>query len=215
MRTRIRDSLEYGGAPDDEVLGDERSWWRSLTGRQLFWCAVVAAVAVALVVSGHFGSRTPKAAPTPQVSNSNANVNTFFRPLNLDDIALHCPSTIRCSARETVPDATIAAVQQYLPDAFERRTLSIDRVDPNGLYYRAVNATSGLVELLIIVSVPESERGAQTVALDPHPGAAIRYARVDVGPYEVQVQYTGPPGGTPALDLAQRLAADPRLLSDN
>lgn len=215
MRTRTPDPLEYDAASGGEILGDERSWWRSLSGRQVFWCGVVAVVVIALVVGGQFGSGTPKAMPTPQVTSTDGNDATFFRPLNLDDIALHCPPTIRCAARETVPDATIAAVRQYLPDAFERRTLTIDRVDPNSLYYRAVNATSGLVELLIIVSVPGSERGPQTVALDPHPGAAIRYARLDVGRYEVEVQYTGPPGGTPALDLAHRLAADPRLLTDN
>ena len=213
MRTRTPESLEYDGAPGDEVLGEQRSWWRSLTRGQLFWSAVVLAVVVALVVAGHFGSPAPKTAPVPQVTGTQANIT--FRPLSLDDIALHCPTTIRCTARETVPDATLAAVQQYLPGAFERRTLSIDRVDPDGLYYRAVNAASGLVELLIIVTVPDAERGAQAVALDPHPGAAIRYARADVGRYEVQVQYTGPPGGTPAVDLAQRLAADPRLLADS
>ena len=213
MRTQPPDSLEYDGAPEDEIVGGDRSWWRSLTNRQVFWCAVVVVVAVALVVAGHFGSPAPKAAPVPQVTNTQT--NTFFRPLNLDDIALHCPAAIRCAARETVPDSTIAAVQQYLPDSFERRTLSIDRLDPDGLYYRAVNATSGLVELLIIVSVPDAKRGTQSVTLDPHPGAAIRYARIDVGRYEVQVQYTGPPGGTPAVDLAQRLAADPRLLADS
>lgn len=215
MRTRTPDELEYGGAPGDDVLGDERSWWRSLTPRQLIASLAVAGTAVALIVGGHFGGGTPKAAPTPQVTSTDDDKYVHFRPLSLNDIALHCPPTILCTSEESVPDNTIAAVHEFLPDSFERRTLTINRVNPNGLYYRAVNATSGLVELLVIVSRPDRLRGMQTVALDPHPGAAIRYARRDVDGYEVQVQYTGPPGGTPALELAERLAADPRLLVDS
>jgi hypothetical protein len=33
-----------------------------------------------------------------------------------------------------------------------------------------------------------------------------------VGQFEVQVQYTGPPGRTPPVELAVRLSQDPRLL---
>jgi len=201
--------------PGEDVLADERSWWRSLPTRQVVVFVSVAAVAVALIVGGHFGGGTPKSAPTPQTTSTDDDKYVHFRPLSLNDIALHCPPTILCTSQESVPDNTIAAVHEFLPDSFERRTLTIDRVNPDGLYYRAVNATSGLVELLVIVSKPDKPRGAQTVALDPHPGAAIRYARRDLDGYEVQVQYTGPPGGTPALELAERLAADPRLLADS
>jgi hypothetical protein len=215
VRSKTPESLEYDGMPGDDELGGERSLWRALSTRQLVTFLAVAAVAVALVVGGHFGAGSPKAAPTPQPTNTDDGTYGHFRPLSLDEIALHCPPTILCTLRDSVPDNTIAAVHEYLPGSFDRRILTIDRINPNGLYYRAMNATAGLVELLVIISTPDRSRGAQAVALDPHPGAAIRYARRVVGSYEVQVQYTGPPGSTPPLDLAERLAADPRLLADS
>lgn len=214
MGTRGTDTLEFGGGPGEEELAEGRSWWRVLTTRQLLAFMVVVATAVALIVGGHFGARQQKAAPTPAVTDQPDPDHVHFRPLSLNDIALHCPPTIACTSQETVPDGTLAAVHQYLPGSFERRTLTIDRLAPNRLYYRAVNATSGLVELLVLVSSPDTLRGADNVTVDPHPGAAIRYARRDVGRYEIQVQYTGPPGATPAVELAQQLAADPRLLAD-
>lgn len=215
MRSKTPESLEYDGVPGDDELGDERSWWRTLSTRQLASLLLVAAAAIALIVGGHFGGGTPNAAPTPQPTQTEDESYIHFRPLSLDEIALHCPPTILCDSKESVPDDTVAAVREYLPGSFERRTLTIDRVNPDGLYYRAVNATSGLVELLVIISTPDRTRGTQALALDPRPGAAIRYARRDLGGHEVEVQYTGPPGGTPPLDLAERLAADPRLLADS
>ena len=215
MQTRTPDDVGRSDAFGEEELGEGRAWWRSVTRRQVVGLLIAVGLVVAIIAAGHTGSRTPSAAPTPTGTAATDQSFVHFRPLSLNDIALHCPPTIACTSQEDVPDQTLAAVHEFLPGAFERRTLTIDRIAPNRLYYRAVNATSGLVELLVIISTPDRPRGADAVTLDPHPGAAIRYARRDVGRYEVQVQYTGPPGGTPAVDLAQRLANDPRLLADN
>jgi hypothetical protein len=59
--------------------------------------------------------------------------------------------------------------------------------------------------------VPVVARPSTPEINDSSPGAAIRYVRRQVGGYEVQVQYTGPPGGTPPVGLALRLLHDPRL----
>lgn len=214
MQTRTPDDLGRFDPSGEEELVEGRSWWRSFSRRQVVGALIAVGLVVAVIAAGHTGSGQPAAAPTPTGTTSSDQSFVHFRPLSLNDIALHCPPTIACTSQENVPDQTLAAVHEFLPGAFERRTLTIDRIAPNRLYYRAVNATSGLVELLVIVSTPDKPRGTDGVMLDPHPGAAIRYARVDVGRYEIQVQYTGPPGGTPALELAQRLAADPRLLLD-
>jgi hypothetical protein len=131
---------------------------------------------------------------------------------------VHCPVGLHCRPEETVPAATDAAVTQYLPGAVTRRRLTIfasdaARQQPTGLYYRAVNATSGLVEVLVVVTLRDAPRPPGTLVADPHPGAWIRYVRRQVGRFEVQVQFTGPPGHTPPVARAVGLARDPRLLA--
>jgi hypothetical protein len=104
-------------------------------------------------------------------------------------------------------------IAQYLPGAYERKAVTVTEISAHRLHYRAVNATAGALELLVIVSVPQSVRPDAARSIDQRPGAAIRYVRREQGRLEIQVQYTGPPGATPPVQVADRVAGDPRLLT--
>jgi hypothetical protein len=209
---------EMSGEPDaagDEELGSsERPWWCASTRRQ---CAIGAVALLAL--AGLIGTWTGAAHPRPRAADLRAptpapatSASTRITMASQLDAVMHCPPSIACRAAEGVPSATTAAIVEYLAGADERRTVTVTQVDARLLYYRAVNATAGAVELLVIVSTPASARPQATDSENPVPGAAIRYVRRQIGRYEVQVQYTGPPGATPPVELAVRLASDPRLL---
>ncbi|HJQ42725.1 MAG TPA: hypothetical protein VJ831_06555 [Jatrophihabitantaceae bacterium] len=196
---------------DEELRVDP--WWSSADGRRgivLISCFVLVAVVAAWIVVDQRGPRNANDAQP----NPSAPVTAPFKPLNIDiDSFLHCPETLACRSIEAVPSATSAAISQYLPGGYERRTVTVTEVADHKLHFRAVNAISGAVELLVIVSVPAVERPASVRSADPKPGASIRYARRTEGRYEIQVQFTGPPGATPPVRLATDLAADPRLLA--
>ena len=209
------DDSELGPSSEvPEVLSLAPRW--SLSRRAGVFLAVGGAVAAAVAIVGSNGSSSDRRTEVAPPS-STAVSDQPLAGVSLDDAAVHCPIGLRCRPEETVPAATDAAVAQYLPGAVTRRRLTIFTADaaardPDGLFYRAVNATSGLVEVLVIVTRPASPRPPGTLVADPHPGAWIRYVRRQIGPFEVQVQFTGPPGRTPPVTVAVRLAGDPRLL---
>jgi hypothetical protein len=128
------------------------------------------------------------------------------------NLPAQCAHEVACISANAIPHGTSEAIAQSLAGAYARVTYTVTQTDTNRLVYRAVNATSGNIELLVLITVPHVARSAVTETIDPSPGAAIRYVRRQVGRYEVQVQYTGPPGSTPRVELALRLSQDPRLL---
>ena len=197
--------------PDEELTFGDAPWWRSTGRRQALAGGAVTLLLVGAVVAITTAGQTPSSqAPAPSPTGTGV---TRFSPIDIDEAALRCPPRLPCEADDLVPPVTDAAVAQYLPGALDRRVVTVTLTDPNRLYYRAVNAIAGPVEVLVLVSIPAAEQSAQTVVIDPRPGASIRYVRRQVGRYEVQVQYTGPPGGTPPVDQAISLALDPRLLA--
>ena len=198
------ESLPSGAAP----------WWLLQTRRQRRLAAPVFALAVGAAVAGIVsahpaGSRSAVTVAPPAVA---------AHPLVLGtdpDLPAQCAHEISCSSADAVPRGTSDAISEFLSGAYERVTYTVIQSGTNRLVYRAVNATSGGIELLVIIRVPRVARSAATETFDPSPGAAIRYVRRQVGHYEVQVQYTGPPGRTPPVELAERLSQDPRLIEVN
>jgi hypothetical protein len=128
------------------------------------------------------------------------------------NLPARCAHEFSCISADAVPRGTSDAISASLKGAYERVTYTVTQRDTDRLVYRVVNATSRNIELLVIIRQAPLARSAATETIDPAPGAAIRYVRRQVGQYEVQVQYTGPPGRTPPVELAVRLSQDPRLL---
>jgi hypothetical protein len=214
--SRVADeSGEPDAAWDEELGSDDRPWWCASIPRQCAVGAVTLLTVAGVVAAAWAGAGHPQAheaghvAPTPApVTHGSTGVSLAAQI----EAIMHCPPSVACSAADGVPAATTAAIAEYLSGAYERQTVTVTQVDPRRLYYRAVNATAGAVELLVIVSTSADARPQATDSVDPVPGAAIRYVRRQIGRYEVQIQYTGPPGATPPVELAVRLAVDPRLL---
>jgi hypothetical protein len=199
------------GADEDEALpnGGALSWLLQ-TPRQRRLVAVLVLVvgaAVAGMLTTHQGAN--HAAPT--TAPSTVTVIPLVAELN-PNLPAQCAHEISCVAAQAVPRGTSAAISGSLTGADERVTFTVTQRETDRLVYRVVNATSRDVELLVIIRLRRLAQPAVTETIDPSPGAAIRYVRRQVGQYEVQVQYTGPPGRTPAVDLAVRLSQDPRLL---
>lgn len=192
---------------------DPGPWWRAKDGRRGIGIAtivVLTLVVAAFVVAGH-GSSPDASGPTP---GPVVQTEITQPPLNLDfELLRRCPAGLKCLLTSTVPPGTTAAVASYLPGSYERRAETLTDVIDHRLQFRAVNAVLGAVELLVIVSIPDAARPDAAITADPHPGASIRYARRQVGGFEVQVQFTGPPGTTPPVQRARDLAGDPRLLA--
>jgi hypothetical protein len=189
-------------------------WWFLQTRRQrrLIIPTLVLAVAAALatIVTTHRTDRPSiqGGAPSAVAAHPSAAGMDPNRPAE-------CAREISCTSADAVPPGTNEAISEFLTGAHDRVTYTVTQRDTNRLVYRAVNATSGDIELLVIVRLPAVARAAATETIDPSSGAAIRYVRRQLAHYEVQVQYTGPPGGTPPLELAVRLSQDPRLLEVN
>jgi hypothetical protein len=214
--SRVADeSGEPDAAWDEELGSDDRPWWCASTRRQCAVGAVALLTVAGIVAAAWAGAAHPRAHEARHVAPTPAPVTHGPTGISLAsqiEAIMHCPPTMACSAAEAVPPATTAAIAEYLFGADERQTVTVTQLDTRRLYYRAVNATAGPVELLVIVSTSGTARPRATDSVNPVPGAAIRYVRRQIGRYEVQVQYTGPPGATPPVELAVRLASDPRLL---
>ncbi|MCU1655789.1 MAG: hypothetical protein JWO57_445 [Pseudonocardiales bacterium] len=217
MRPGVSDSPEWVAA----VVGEEGTeealangvapWWLLQTRRQrqLAVPVLVLAVggAIAGIVAAHPAGRRAAPAVPPSVVAGSASV-----PRMDPNLPPQCAHEIACISADAVPHATSEAISEFLAGAYERVTYTVIQTDTNRLIYRAVNATSGNIELLVIITKPRVAPPAATETIDGSPGAAIRYVHRQVGHYQVQVQYTGPPGRTPAVELAVRLSQDPRLL---
>jgi hypothetical protein len=199
------------GGAEEALPNGVAPWWLLQTRRQRQLAVPVlvlaAGAAIAGIVAAHpAGSRgSPTAAPSavttaPSVSRLNPN------------LPAQCAHEISCISADAVPRGTIDAISASLNGANERVTYTVTQRDTDRLVYRVVNATSRNVELLVIIRQAPLARSAATETIDPSPGAAIRYVRRQVGQYEVQIQYTGPPGRTPPVERAVRLSQDPRLL---
>ncbi|MDQ2749664.1 MAG: hypothetical protein ABI775_03950 [Pseudonocardiales bacterium] len=187
-------------------------WWLLQTRRQrqlaLPVLVLAAGAAIAIVAAHPAGPRgsptvAPSAVAEPSVTRLNPN------------LPAQCAHEISCISADAVPRGTSDAISASLIGAYERVTYTVTQRDTDQLVYRVVNATSRNTELLVIIRQTPLARSAATETIDPAPGAAIRYVRRQVGQYEVQIQYTGPPGHTPPIELAVRLSQDPRLLEVN
>ena len=192
---------------------DPTPWWRANDGRRgigIVSCLVLLGVVAVFVIASQ-GSSPQSTGPTPGPVMQTELVEP---PLNLDfELLRRCPPGEQCRLTTSVPRGTSAAIAQYLPGGYERQAETLTGTTDHRLRFRAVNVVLGAVELLVIVSVPDSIEPDAVSAADPHPGAAIRYVRRHSGPFQIQVQFTGPPGGTPPVDRARELAGDPRLLA--
>jgi hypothetical protein len=217
----VPDPPEWVGVDAGEDGADEAlpsgvaPWWLLQTRRQRRLAMPVLVVAVgagiAGVVATHSGGSRGALAVAPSASASAVAGYPPVLRMNPNLLA-QCAHEIACTSAEAVPHRTSDAITEFLAGAYERVAYTVTQTDTNRLIYRAVNATSGNIELLVIIRAPHVAQSPATETLDPSPGAAIRYVRRQVGHYEVQVQYTGPPGSTPPVELAVRLAQDPRLL---
>jgi hypothetical protein len=222
MPPRLPDPVEQSGliagADDEELPGRIAPRWRTLSPRQrrlavpVFLVAAVAgAVGVAAVVAGQRPAQRSGLALPPSPSASAVDELPAVPQMN-PNLPARCAQEVACTSADAVPPGTSDAIAEYLVGANERVTYTVTQTDTRRLVYRAVNATAGSIELLVIVTVPDAVQSPATETADPSPGAAIRYVRRQVGRYEVQVQYTGPPGGTPPVTRAVQLSQDPRLL---
>jgi hypothetical protein len=200
------------GADEEEALpnGGALSWLLQ-TPRQRRLVVAVLVLVVGAAVAGMLTSHRPRNHSAPTVAPSSVAVIPLVAELN-PNLPAECAHEISCVSAEAVPRGTSAAISASLTGADERLTFTVTQRDTDRLVYRVVNATSRDVELLVIIRLRRLAQSAVTETIDPSPGAAIRYVRRQVGQYEVQVQYTGPPGRTPAVELAVRLSQDPRLL---
>lgn len=225
-RPGVPDSPEWVAVVTDEDGAEEAEeaeealprgvapWWLLQTRRQRRLAAPVLLLAMGAAVSGIVVAHPAGSRSAVTVAPSAVAARPLVLRMN-PDLPAECAHEISCSSADAVPRATSDAISEFLTGAYERVTYTVTQSDTNRLVYRAVNATSGSIELLVIIGVPHVARSAATETIDPSPGAAIRYVRRQVGHYEVQVQYTGPPGGTPPVELAERLSQDPRLLEVN
>ncbi|MDP9093337.1 MAG: hypothetical protein M3N95_10465 [Actinomycetota bacterium] len=207
-----QEAVTAGEEGADEALAPGFApWWLLQTRRQrrlavpVFLLAAGAALVASVVAHGAGRPGAASSAPSAVAGHPS--------PQEIDpNLPAECTHAISCISAEAVPAGTNEAISEFLAGARERVTYTVTQRNTDRLVYRAVNATSGDIELLVIVRAPEVVRSAATDSIDPSSGAAIRYVRRQVAHYEVQVQYTGPPGGTPPVELAVRLSQDPRLL---
>jgi hypothetical protein len=202
------------GEADESLPGGAAPWWLLQTRRQRRLAAPVLALAVGAAVAGIVSAHPAGGRSAVTVAPSAVAAHPLVLGMN-PDLPAQCAHEISCSSADAVPRGTSDAISEFLSGGYERVTYTVTQSGTNQLVYRAVNATSGGIELLVIIRVPRVARSAVTETIDPSPGAAIRYVRRQVGHYEVQVQYTGPPGHTPPVELAERLSQDPRLFEVN
>lgn len=211
---RWPDAADRPGSPENVVAEDDETlpsgvapWWLLQTRRQRRLAApvlvLVAGLAVAAIVET--GGTGHRAHPRPVPSAVAASLPD-------PNLPAQCVYAISCIAADAVPRSTSAAISASLAGAHEGMTYTVTQRGTDRLIYRVVNATAADIELLVIVKLAPLARPAATSTADPSPGAAIRYVRRQEGQYEVQIQYTGPPGRTPPVAQAVRLALDARLL---
>ena len=191
----------------EELLEVRGPWWtapgKTAGAIAIVLCTVLAAgLVIVLLQRDHprsVAKRPAAGAPAAAIGDA-----------AIEQIPARCPAGQSCRVTSSVPAEVSAAVAQGLPGGLERAHYSVLQSTPRELVYRSVNATVGLVELLVIVSkAPPSQRAEATRY---PPGATIAYVRDFHDGFEVQVQFTGPPGYTPPMNTARALAADPRLL---
>jgi hypothetical protein len=186
-------------------------WWLLQTRRQRRLAVPVLVLAAGAATAGIVAAHPAGSRGSPTVAPSVVAEEPSVARLD-PNLPAQCAHEISCIAADAVPRGTSDAISASLTGAYERVTYTVTQRDTHRLIYRVVNATSRHTELLVIIRKTPVARSAATETLDPSPGAAIRYVRRQVGQFEVQIQYTGPPGRTPPIELAVRLSQDPRLL---
>jgi hypothetical protein len=218
LRTQVVVEWEVGDPAGDEELADlSHPHWLDTPRRRRVAAALAAALLATLVGVRLAASDRPtqraagQAGPTAvatAIGSNPVNVTPGFRRRDPS----HCPEIVSCRTVTTMPPGVLAAIRRYAPRAVSGNAFTVLQVDPDGVYFRQVNARAGQADILVRVAHTSRQDAQSSQGIEKAPDETIGYARaVTADGFDVQVQFTGPPGYAPPLTAIRALAADRRL----